>query len=66
MRKKSTKPVVLAAFAAGGAKYDIAAYVWPAYQPDPRWAELGIFADGDGEWQGGYRVRHGYHSKSPQ
>lgn len=59
MRKKFTKPVVLAAalaaafvaFADGGAKYDIAAYVWPAYQPDPRWAELGIFADGDGEWQ---------------
>lgn len=31
--------------------YDIAAYVWPAYQPEPRWRELGIFADGDGEWQ---------------
>ena len=53
MRKKSTKPVVLAAalaaacaaLADGGAKYDIAAYVWPAYQPDPRWAELGIFAE---------------------
>ena len=36
---------------AGITKYDIAAYVWPAYQPEPRWAELGIFADGDGEWQ---------------
>lgn len=31
--------------------YDIAAYVWPAYQPDPRWAELGIFDAGKGEWQ---------------
>ena len=59
MKRKSTKPVVLAAalaaacaaLADGGSKYDIAAYVWPAYQPDPRWAELGIFADGDGEWQ---------------
>jgi len=31
--------------------YDVAAYVWPAYQPEPRWAELGIFGDGKGEWQ---------------
>lgn len=30
---------------------DVAAYVWPAYQPEPRWAELGIFGDGKGEWQ---------------
>lgn len=32
-------------------EYDVAAYVWPAYQPDPRWAELGIFKAGIGEWQ---------------
>ncbi|MBR1589289.1 MAG: hypothetical protein IJ658_13305 [Kiritimatiellae bacterium] len=32
-------------------RYDIAAYVWPAYQPEPRWAELGIFKAGKGEWQ---------------
>jgi hypothetical protein len=38
-----------AAFADGG--YDVAAYVWPAYQPEPRWAELGIFDEGIGEWQ---------------
>jgi len=31
--------------------YDVAAYVWPAYQPEPRWAELGIFEKGIGEWQ---------------
>lgn len=31
--------------------YDVAAYVWPAYQPEPRWAELGIFGAGKGEWQ---------------
>lgn len=31
--------------------YDVAAYVWPAYQPEPRWAELGIFEAGKGEWQ---------------
>lgn len=39
---------------AGAAEYDVAAYVWPAYQPEPRWAELGIFADGKGEWQNLY------------
>ena len=33
---------------------DIAAFVWPAYQPEPRWAELGIFKDGKGEWQNVY------------
>ena len=33
------------------ADYDVAAYVWPAYQPEPRWAELGIFKKGIGEWQ---------------
>ena len=33
------------------ADYDVAAYVWPAYQPEPRWAELGIFKAGKGEWQ---------------
>ena len=37
--------------------YDIAAYVWPAYQPEPRWAELGIFADGKGEWQNVYEAK---------
>jgi hypothetical protein len=37
-------------FASTGS-YDVAAYVLPAYQPEPRWAELGIFKDGIGEWQ---------------
>ncbi len=40
--------VVSAALASG---YDVAAFVWPAYQPEPRWAELGIFKAGKGEWQ---------------
>ena len=31
--------------------YDVAAYVWPAYHNDPRWAEIGIFPDGKGEWE---------------
>ena len=38
------------------ADYDVAAYVWPAYQPEPRWAELGIFKDGKGEWQNVYEA----------
>jgi hypothetical protein len=43
----------LACFLAFAAEqeYDVAAYVWPAYQPDPRWTELGIFDAGKGEWQ---------------
>ena len=28
---------------------DVAAIVWPAYQPEPRWAELGIFKHGCGK-----------------
>ena len=39
------------------ASYDVAAIVWPAYQPEPRWAELGIFGDGKGEWQNVYECR---------
>ena len=38
-------------------EYDIAAYVWPAYQPEPRWAELGIFKAGKGEWQSVWEAR---------
>ena len=38
------------------ASYDVAAYVWPAYQPEPRWAELGLFKDGKGEWQNVYEA----------
>ena len=35
----------------GSGSYDVAAFVWPAYHPEPRWAELGIFKAGKGEWQ---------------
>ncbi len=38
-------------------EYDIAAYVWPAYQAEPRWKELGIFGDGVGEWQNVYEAK---------
>ncbi len=37
--------------------FDVAAIVWPAYQPEPRWAELGIFNHGNGEWQNGYEAK---------
>ena len=47
----------LLALNAVAADYDIAAYVWPAYQPEPRWAELGIFNDGKGEWQNVYEAK---------
>ena len=42
------------------ASYDVAAYVWPAYHPAVRWAELGIFKDGKGEWQNLYESAKHY------
>jgi len=41
---------------AAASGYDVAALVWPAYQPEPRWAELGIFPHGNGEWQNVYEA----------
>lgn len=41
-------------------KYDVAAYVWPAYHNDPRWAEIGIFPDGKGEWETIYNAKPHY------
>jgi len=46
--------VVGLAAAVSAARCDVAAYVWPAYHDEPRWAELGIFGDGKGEWQNLY------------
>ena len=37
--------------------YDVAAYVWPAYQPEKRWEEFGLFKDGKGEWENVYRAK---------
>jgi len=60
MMKKMMHGLFLCAVAAasnlfaGG--YDVAVYVWPAYHPEPRWRELGIFADGKGEWQSLYEA----------
>ena len=56
MIKKISKGILAGAFFLLVAQvmaqdYDVAAYVWPAYQPEPRWAELGIFKAGKGEWQ---------------
>lgn len=36
--------------------FDVAAIVWPAYHPEPRWKELGIFEHGTGEWQNVYQA----------
>ena len=46
----------LSVFPLLAADYDVAAYVWPAYHPAVRWAELGIFKDGKGEWQNVYEA----------
>ncbi len=33
-------------------EYDVAAYYWPAYHPDPLWQSgLGVFKDGIAEWE---------------
>lgn len=44
--------------ASGGrqAQFDVAAYVWPAYHPEPLWKDLGIFSHGVGEWQNVYEA----------
>jgi len=60
--KKSCCQLMLLAMAAIGpsvvhsAGYDVAAFVWPAYQNEPRWSELGLFGDGKGEWQNVYEA----------
>ena len=51
MKLMAIAVAALCARMASAAAYDVAAYVWPAYQPEPRWAELGIFNKGIGEWQ---------------
>jgi hypothetical protein len=38
-------------------KYDVAAYYWPAYHPDPRFKEINIFPDGKGEWEAIYKAK---------
>ena len=48
-----TTSIILTCAAFG---YDVAAIVWPAYHPEPRWKELGIFSHGNGEWQNVYEA----------
>ncbi|MCQ2143458.1 MAG: glycoside hydrolase family 99-like domain-containing protein [Bacteroidales bacterium] len=38
------------------AGYDVAAYIWPAYHDDPRYAEIGLFDDHKGEWEAIYNA----------
>ncbi len=45
-----------AAISASASSYDVAAIIWPAYHPEPRWQELGIFNHGVGEWQNVYEA----------
>ena len=37
--------------------YDIAAYVWPAYYHESRFADIGVFPDGKGEWEAIYNAK---------
>ena len=37
--------------------YDVAACVWPAYQPDARFKDIGVFKDGKGEWEAIYNAK---------
>ena len=42
-------------------KYDVAAYVWPAYHDEPRFQnEMNIFHDGKGEWEAVYKAKPKY------
>lgn len=38
-------------------KYDVATYVWPAYFPDSRYKDIGVFPDGKGEWETVYNAK---------
>ena len=56
MKKYLTTLFSMTAALAAYAAYDVAAVVWPAYHPEPRWRELGIFGHGNGEWQNVYEA----------
>lgn len=40
-----------------GNKYDIAAFYWPGYHPDPRFKDIGVFPDSKGEWEAIYKAK---------
>lgn len=48
--------ILTAASCAKTPQYDVAAYVWPAYQDDARWQEIGLFHDHKGEWEAVYNA----------
>ena len=57
MKKLAFILVALAACACTSAgRYDVAAYIWPAYHDDPRYQEIGLFADHKGEWEAIYNA----------
>tara|TARA_R110002050_G_scaffold286468_3_gene436930 strand:+ start:16671 stop:17870 length:1200 start_codon:yes stop_codon:yes gene_type:complete len=37
--------------------YDVAAFYWPAYHPDARFNDIGVFPDGKGEWEAVYKAK---------
>ena len=37
--------------------YDVPAYVWPAYHPDVRFKDIGVFNEGNGEWEAVYNAK---------
>ena len=41
----------------GSGKYDVAAFYWPAYHPDPRFRDINVFPDGKGEWEAIYKAK---------
>lgn len=47
----------LIVFAKEKKTYDVAAYIWPAYHDEPRYQEIGLFADHKGEWEGIYNAK---------
>lgn len=50
--------LVFCASAFAQQKYDVAAYVWPAYHDEPRFKqEMNIFHDGKGEWEAVYKAK---------
>ncbi|OOQ58934.1 hypothetical protein BC343_09005 [Mucilaginibacter pedocola] len=38
-------------------KYDVAAFYWPGYHPEPRFKDIGVFPDGKGEWEAIYKAK---------
>ena len=56
MKLKALISSLFLTLTAVASNYDVVAIVWPAYQPEPRWKELGIFNHGNGEWQNVYEA----------